>query len=162
MYEEFNRKWMKDEGIQERKIEDSYMAAAVKELGVYKVLEKMNRALKNPRFEVGFQFTKVNTKFIAEPHGDLILFFIELAFAKSENSDAVKVGITGFGDIEETNEDETHVTYYMQLHQGPNVFTMNEVVECINESLGPDIEQRMHTLGIKDYRCSFEIEKRVV
>jgi len=162
MYTKVNQEWLRENELELPKIENRYMAFAVKDLGVYKVLEKMNHELENPRYEIGFQFTKVNEKFIKEPHSDLLLFSADLVLPKSSIREETKVGLEKIGSIEEMNEDETHVTYSLQFHEGPNVHTMNEVVGCINEYLGPDIEKKLSNLGIKDYHCSFEIEKRCV
>ncbi|ARK22260.1 hypothetical protein [Sporosarcina ureae] len=159
MYTQANAKWLEENGLALPKMEDRYMAIAIKEWGVSKVLEKMNHDLTNPRFEIGFQFTNVYQRFIGEPYTSLLLFSMDLTFPISQHTEEVKAAMHRLGDVEKMSEDETHVTYSLYFYEGPCVSTMNEVVRTLNEYQGTEIEEKLSGIGITDYRCSFELSK---
>lgn len=162
MHTQANTEWLEEDGLALPKIEDRYIAFAIKEWGVSKVLEKMNHEVKKTCFELVFQFTKVNQTFISEVHTSILFFSIDLSFPISQHTNEVKADMQKVGGIVNMYEDDTHATYSIDLDEGSYANTMNEVVQMINEDHIPDIEEKLREVGITDYRCTLELCKSTV
>jgi len=163
MHEEHNREWLKSLQYCSTNIEDTYMALAVEKFGSDEVLDFINRRITNPRFDVEFEFPNANKTFLLEPYRKLVMVFIDLKIPKGEGWALTLSKLRGIGAVVEVDaeddENETHITYVIELHKAPYSLTMNDAVACVNEDHGPEIEEDLNQHGITDYHCSFRITR---
>ena len=159
---------METNSTKEIEIEGMPIALLIKKLGSDEVLKMINSRLVHERWNVEYAFMDVDEKILAKPEQDLLISLVQLVLPKKDGWARTLSKLRGIGiviDVDEDAEDdenETHITYLIELPTSYNQLTMRAIILSINEVEIPWIEKELARYGITDYWCTFGISRKHV
>lgn len=151
------QQWTDLHPIDSNHIDTTYLPELVVNMDERILLELLNAKLDNPRFEVKFDFDKVERMLIEGEFPDIALFYHDFTIQKPTQVLATVEAIQEVFDVEKVTEDDTTVTFQVYLDEGPFAETIEETVSNINGVLGPNVESKAKQLGLNDYHMTFNI-----